>query len=256
VARGRTQITDRDRELLRFLAAHRLALADQVHALLGISAAAASSRLRLLSRSGLIRTETVFHRQPACHLITRTGLAAIGSELPPPRLDLRGYRHDVGLGWLWLAARAGTVGPLSEITSERQMRSRDGVAQAAGEPAPFGVKLGGVGPGGRDRLHYPDLILSTASGHRVAVELELSHKGRARRERILASYGAERRIDAILYLVDDPAVASAIRGSAARLGLSDIVHVQRFRWSGPAPGASERGLDRAGQRTASWEAAR
>jgi hypothetical protein len=256
VARARIQITDRDRELLRFLAAHRLALADQVQALLRISAAATSARLRPLSRAGLIHTETVFHRQPACHQITRKGLAAIGSELPPPRLDLRGYRHDVGLGWLWLAARAGTFGPVSEIVSERQMRSHDGIAQAAGEQVPFGVKLGGVGPGGRDRLHYPDLVLRTASGHRVAVELELSPKGRGRRERILASYGAERRIDAVLYLVEDPAVGRAIRGSAARLGLSDIVHVQRCRWSGPAPGVSERGLGRTPRPAASREATR
>ncbi len=250
------QITDRDREVLRYVAEHRLVLGDQVQALLRLSSAAASTRLRLLAGAGLIRTERVFHRQPACHQITGKGLAAIGSDLPPPRLDLRGYRHDVGLGWLWLAARAGTFGPVSEITSERQMRSRDRIAESAGDPPPYGVRLGGIGPGGRERLHYPDLVLRTASGHRVAVELELSGKGRARRERIIASYGAERRIDAVLYLTDDPRVANAVSGTAARFGLCDVVHVQRFRWSGPVPGASERGPDRTRRRTASLEAGR
>jgi hypothetical protein len=84
-----------------------------------------------------------------------------------------------------------------------------------------------VGPGGRPRLHYPDLLLVTPEGHRIAVELELSSKGRARRDRILAGYGADARIEVVLYLVEQTALARAIQSSARRLGISSLVHVER-----------------------------
>ena len=222
------QITKRDRVLLSFMGEHRLVLAGHVQVLLGITPGAASARLASLREAGYINRERKLHAEPAAWQVTRDGLRAIESDLSRPRpIDLSCYRHDVGLAWLWLAARSGAFGELCGIVSERWMRSHDGVG--GGEAAPLGVRLGGPGADGRRRLHYPDLILETASGHRVAVELELSSKSRGRRERILAGYGAEGRIDAILYLVDQPSVGRAIEQSAARYGLSDRVHVQTVR---------------------------
>jgi hypothetical protein len=175
-------------------------------------------------------------------------LHAIASELPRPRLNLAEYAHDVGVAWLWLAANAGRLGPLREVISERRMRSRDASGDRDGDP--FGVRLGGVGPGGRPRLHYPDLLLRTESGHRVAVELELTTKGRARRERILAGYGGDPRIDAVVYFVSHPRVGRAIEESAARLRLSSMVHVQRVQW-GASPPPTAHGVARERQRARS-----
>jgi hypothetical protein len=118
------------------------------------------------------------------------------------------------------------------------------------------VRLGGAGRAGRPRLHYPDLLLVTAGGSRVAVELELTGKGRARRETILAGYGADPGIASVLYLSDSRATGNAIRASARRLGLADLVRVQLVR--GPmhplaagrgrmaATRARRRGVDRVG----------
>src|SRR5437763_4384909 len=94
---GETQVTGRDRTLLRFMAEHRLLLTDHAAALLGISAPAAQARLRALAKAGFVQTRVLFHRRPAFHQITRQGLALVGSELPPPRMDVRGYDHDVGV---------------------------------------------------------------------------------------------------------------------------------------------------------------
>jgi DNA-binding Lrp family transcriptional regulator len=222
-------VTERDRRLLEFVADHRFVLPAHVAALLGISEEAASARLRALSRAGMLSRERLLHQQPAHHQITRKGLALIGSSLPRPRIDLRCYEHDIGTAWLWLAARGGAFGPLREVLSERRLRSRDGTAD--GRRQPLGVRLGGVGPGGRERLHYPDLVLTTASGHRIALELELTSKGRSRREKILAGYGADPRVDAVVYFVGEQGsrLDRAIRESAARLGISRLVHVQRVR---------------------------
>jgi DNA-binding PadR family transcriptional regulator len=232
------RITERDREVLTFVADHRLVLAGHVGALLGVSEGTAYARLHRLASADLLNQRTEFH-QPACYQITRKGLAAIGSELPKPRgIDLSCYAHDVGIAWVWLGARAGAFGAVREVLSERQMRSWD--ARPDRETEPLAVRLGGFGAGGRERLHYPDLLLHTAEAHRVGVELELSGKGRARREKILSGYAADARIDGVLYLVRRPAVARQLRASASRLGISSLVRVQPVSW-----GPSLKALDRA-----------
>ena len=222
----RAQLTHTDRRVLAFAAEHRFVLAAQVAALLGASEAAAVARLRRLYRAGHLRRARELHRGPVWHQITRSGLKAIGSTLPAPRgFDLATHRHDAGLGWLMLAAQAGRFGPVARVISEREMRSHDGRAGEAAQR--YGVRLHGVGPGGHERLHYPDMVIVTQAGHRVAFELELSTKEPERRERILNAYAADHRIDAVVYLVDRAAAGRALERSVARLGLRDLVAVRR-----------------------------
>lgn len=214
--------------MLRFAAEHRLVLAEHVAALLGASERSCTARLRALCANDLMSGRTVFHRQPAIYQVTRQGLATIGSALAPPKLDVGCYLHDAGIAWLWLMAHANAFGPMHEVLSERRMRSWDGGPEGRREP--LGVGLGGVGPRGRPRLHYPDLLLRGADAGTIAIELELSDKGRARREQILAGYGADSRVDLVLYLVARASLGRAIRSSAARLWVSSRIHVQLFTW--------------------------
>jgi hypothetical protein len=249
----RVRLTDRDRELLEFAALNRIVLASQLEVLLGATTDAVTTRLRALRRAGYLDSQTPFDRQPRCYWITSRGLHAIESSLPKPRFELRSYRHDLGVGWLWLAARGGAFGPAVRVVSEREMRSSDAsaahAARAGGERTEtLGVRLGGVGPGGRERLHYPDLLLVGADGRRAALELELTPKGRARRERILAGYAADGRIDDVVYLVDQPAVARGVLTSAARLGIRGRVHVQAVGWESAGRGSPGRASARAAER--------
>jgi hypothetical protein len=219
-------LSDRDRIVLEFAAQHRIVLAAQVAALLGIEPETADERLHELRGAGLLREGQGQDWAPECEQITREGLRAIDSSLPAPRTGTPGgYLHDVGLAWLGVAAQGGAFGPLRQIVSERQMRSSDRRAEDRADR--FAVRLGGVGPAGHERLHYPDLILDTESGHRVALELELTGKSRTRREGILAGYAADPSIDVVVYLVDQPSVGRNIEQSAARLGISNLVRVQR-----------------------------
>lgn len=241
---ARTRITERDRELLGFLAEQRVTAVEVLMAFLSTSRAAANGRLRALVRLGLLERHRVFDGESTFFQITSRGLDVLGSTIAAPRLDLRSYRHDLGVASLTLAARQGSFGPVREVLPERVLRSRDTVLANAGEQR-FAVRLGGTGPGGRERLHYPDLLVMTSSGHRVAIELELSGKGITRRERILAGYAADPRIDAILYLVQDRGLARQLAASARRLGISRIVHVQPVRLEraaapGPAGGPARR----------------
>jgi len=236
------RLTDRDLELLSFLAEHRFALAAQLARVVAGSAAGVGRRLGALRAAGLVRAERPLHHAPKAWAITRAGLSACDSPLGPPRpIDLGAYRHDVGVGWLAAAAHRGTFGELSAIVSERTMRSEDRRADRPADAPLHGVRLGDGDPG---RRHYPDLAVVTASGHRVAFELELSTKSPRHRERILAAYAADRRIDVVVYLVPTRTAAEAIRRSAARVGAPDVVRVQRFRWAGGrAPGEPARGRE-------------
>ena len=249
------QITERDTLVLEFLSVHRLALAGHVAALLGVTTVTASRRLRTLMAAGLLNEGTRFHGYPASYGISRRGLALIGSRLPPPGRDSGEYAHDVGVAWLWLAARHGAFGPLSAVVSEREMRSHDGVekhearALGGGPSRPsFGVPLSALGRDGQTRLHYPDLLLLDRDGRRIAVELELSSKGQGRRHKIIGGYAADPRIDAVLYLVEDPRIARAVQATARRFGFERRVLVQPVRFgAGQVPGreaAAERRADR------------
>jgi hypothetical protein len=222
--------------LLAFAAEHRVVLAAQVASLLGVSAPTAAVRLRELARGGYLRRERPL-AGPGCYLIERRGLAAIGSDLPRPRdVDLATYRHDVGLGWLWLAARRGAFGNAEAIVSEREMRSHDGRLASPdprtrdGRPLPsedpLGVRLPGPGPRGGERRHYPDLLLDLRSAHRVAVELELTPKSTRRLREILGGYAIDPRVDAVLYLVERVSIGRAVERAAGSLGIGPMVHVQ------------------------------
>ena len=248
----RITLSEIDLELLRFLAEHRFLLADHAAALLGVTRQTASRRLGRLAAAGYVRQASGLKHQPDMHLITPAGLAAAGSTLPRPRVNTLTYEHDVGVAWLWLAARSGTFAPLSEILAERRLRSQDGArdphAGVGDLPEPLGVRKGGVGAHGGERLHYPDLLLRTEDGRWVALELELSTKARTRLESILAAYAADPRIAGVVYLVQSQSVARSVERAARRVGVPDLVHIQRARLAAPASaGARGTEAERAGQ---------
>ncbi len=162
----------------------------------------------------------------AAAAITAKGLRTIGSALKAPYLNLNEYRHDVGVGWMWLAARDGAFGELSGLTSDRRMKAEDAATVSAGGRARWGIGLGLLGAHGSPQHHYPDLMLEMASGHRVAVELELTSKSVRRMSRIMLAYASDARIDDVLYLAANRRIAGRVTESARRAGIGDRVHVQ------------------------------
>lgn len=243
---ARVQLTERELRILEFVSEHPFVLARHVAALLGITSSAAARRLLALERRGYLVSGESLKREPTLYQPTGRALRAIGSDLSaPPRQKLGFYRHEAGLVWLALGAERGMFGPVTDVISERRMRSRDG--RSARHEEQFGIRLGGPGRDGRDRLHYPDLVIVTETGHRVAFELELTGKGRTRRERILTAYALDRRIDAVVYLADHPARRRALEESVRRLGLEDRIRVEPVKLGhrGRAPArAAERATSR------------
>lgn len=240
-------LTAADHRLLRFIGEHRFVLPGHAAALLRTSDEAAGSRLQELAGAGYLIEEPVLAGQPVAYRGTRLGLDVIGSELRPLPISLTNYWHDVGAAWLWLAAGNGAFGPMRELVAERVMRSRD----ARGLDDPFGVRLGGLGRDGRERLHYPDLLTVDPAGRRLAIELEITAKGPADRERILAGYAADARIAKVLYVVYEPRVGRALSAAVSRLGISSLVAIQRVRGPAGRPSSTvrrARGIARRDQR--------
>lgn len=241
---------DADRGVLAFAAADHLVLAEQVALLLGTDADVARKRLARLEVAGLIRRTRMLAADRGCYQITSAGLAAIASELPPPRVDPGRYRHDVGAGWLWLAAtKGGNFGPVEQVFSEREMRAHDTrpcapeleVEPRTPTPRPiqrsspsFGVRLSGTELTGSSAAHYPDLLLITRAGL-VPIELELSRPAPERLGAIMSGYAAQPNIRGVLYMTDDEHVARAIKTVSDRLGISTLIHLQRIKIQAPEP---------------------
>ena len=238
---------DADRDVLAFAAGQHFVLAEQVAQLLGIDRDAANGHLGELQDAGLIRRTRMLSIDPGCYQITSAGLAAIPSELPPPRPEPARYRHDIGAGWLWLTAtKGGNFGPLEQVLSEREMRAHDTrrtatdleAEPATAKPGPtqpldprFGVRPRGTEGPVSPRLHYPDLLLITSAGW-VPIELELSVPTRTRLSAIMSGYATEPNIRSVLYMTDDERVARVIQTASRRLGISALVHLQRIRIHG------------------------
>lgn len=229
-------LTDHDVVLLRFAAEHQFVVAAQVARLLGTGQATARARLAKLNAAGHLRSDPGLTSRATAYQIRPPGLRAIESDLPaPPEVKQSTYRHDLGLGWLMLDAVQGRFGPLREVISERRMRTHDGRTPDDGTlfgGTRFGVWLGAVGRGGRDRRHRPDLMVVDAAGRRIAFELELSGKARVRREAILEGYAADRRIDGVVYLVDHQDLRRTIEQEARRVGAQDLVRVRLVTFPG------------------------
>lgn len=229
-------ITDRDRQLLALLAEHRVMVVPQLAMGLRVAPSTAAKRVKKLSDRGLLTAATRFEGQPKPVLITRAGLAEIESDLKPPTENRGEYRHDIGVGWLHLAAEQGVFGEIAELRLDREMQQRD--SRSGLEDLRVGIELDNYGARGPDH-HYPDLLLTTTGGKRVAIELELSAKSPKRLEDIIYGYAHDLRIDAVLYLVESEKIGRAVARAARDAGIGPQVHVQRLARDGihgaPAP---------------------
>ncbi len=219
-------LTRADLSLLGPLAEHRLLIVPQVALLLGVSERTATRRLTRLHDAGLVLHRQIFAGAPHAARITSPGLRAIDSSLKAPNLNLNEYRHDVGVAWLWLAARCRQL----RRPHRDDIRPADAVGgrrcPVLGRAGPMGIGVGLFGPHGTPQRHYPDLMLAMASGHRVGVELELTSKSVRRMDRIMWAYASDAHIDHVLYLVGNQRIAQRVTDSARRAGIGDHVHVK------------------------------
>lgn len=215
--RAARRLNERDVQIVAWLARHRFATASQVSQRFLIGLNRTTRRLGQLAASGyLVRAEPF--RSPSIYLVTRAGLALATSELPPPRFDVRTYRHDLGLTALAVELELG-----GETTvTEREMRLRElrGTGPCAARFTPD--------PTARTpRLHFPDLGVERGDGTLEAIELELTPKRTRRLTAILKAYRRSPHIGAVVYYVERAELARRIEELARGLHIDERVSV---RW--------------------------
>ncbi|HYI81017.1 MAG TPA: hypothetical protein VEW67_09180 [Thermoleophilaceae bacterium] len=187
------RVTRRDLAVVGWLGRLRFAEAAQVARRFALSERHAYRRLRGLVALGLLDHRRVFHNRPGVYWATRAGLDAAGLRLPPAGIDIRTYDHDR----LAAAVAIDLAGEFSAeaIVTERELRSLD----AAAESPRYAVRRGSADRGGRRGLHFPDLAVNGADGRPLAVEVELTAKGRGRLDSIVAAYVRARHIAGVRY---------------------------------------------------------
>lgn len=229
------RLTPRDREMVRWIGRLRMATAAQVAKRFELGRAVSYARLNGLVRLGLLEHARIFHAAPGVYLATRAGLALVDLALPPSRVDLRTYDHDLELSTL--VAELEREFGVERIVTEREMRAADTpIGRAPVERPRFAVGLAGahgqlqLTPVGHPRLHFPDCTVSVlgpeSDARMLAVELERTAKGRARLRRILSGYVAARHIAAVRYYAQSARVRDLIESEVASLKARAFVEIR------------------------------
>jgi hypothetical protein len=218
-------LTARDLELLAWVGRWRAVLAAQVQARFAVGAVVCYRRLRVLVDMGLLVQRRVFCGEPGVYLATAGGLAVADLSLPPARLDLATYRHDLAAVWVAVAveseiARNGAAG--LRVVGDRELR-----ALVSGGAAARQGGLTGLGAG-RGRAGIPDVAVLDEEGQvLVAFEVELSAKGSSRLARVLGAYGRQPHLRRVVYLTDRAGVAGSVQRAARRAAADELVEVRR-----------------------------
>ena len=171
----------RDQALFRWINGHGFVTVTQASAWMGTNYQAAQRRMRKLVDAGYLARKRLLHGDKRVHWVTRQALSASGDQLAPPQtIGLGSYRHDLVLVDVAQAVVDQTGG---DFVPERRLRQEAGFK--------------GVGVSG----HLPDGLLRRPGQMPVAVELEMSPKGRQRLKRIISGYAANMGLEQVWYFV-------------------------------------------------------
>jgi hypothetical protein len=100
-----------------------MASARQVAERFAVGRAVTYARLSGLVGLGLLEHKRIFHAVPGVYVATRTGLAAVDLGLPPARVDLRTYDHDLELAALVVELEREFGA--QRLRTERELRAAD-----------------------------------------------------------------------------------------------------------------------------------
>lgn len=159
--------------------------------------ASARARLRVAERAGLLARKRLLVGAPALYTLTRAGLRASGLRgFELSRVTAVSAAHAIACAQA--AAMLERAYPDHRVMGERELRHEERESGARLASACLGV-----GPGGAQLLHRPDLVLWPAgSGEQlpVAVEVELTIKSPQRLLEICRAWARCRCVGGTLYL--------------------------------------------------------
>jgi hypothetical protein len=174
-------ITERDVAILRFINQFGFCEMPHLDQRFGLKKPRNYGIVNKLQKAGLVIHEHIFHQRHGIYRLSREGAAL--TTLPPlKKVPIAIYNHEILLIQLYF--KLMETYPDSSWVSERELV--------------WDAFCDGVGKKG----HLADGVLILKDGKRIAIELELSLKGRYRLEKILKSYAMQFHFDEIWYFCD------------------------------------------------------
>lgn len=200
------KLTERDLEILHFI--NQFGFCEMPH--LDKRFAMRKPRnyqvINRLVKAGLMKHERVFYGRHGIYRLSPKGAKL--TTLPPlARIPLANYTHDITLIEVYL--QLCQHHPEAQWISERQLM-QDKHADGVGK-----------------RGHLPDGILMFPDGKQIAIEVELTLKGRQRLESILKGYSAAFAFKEVWYYCPE-GVAAFIGAMAAKLPFIRIFNLKTF----------------------------
>jgi hypothetical protein len=208
-------LTVRDGEMVEWLGRLGAAGVEHVMGRFGMGRTVAHRRLAVCVQAGVVERVRLVHGEPSLYVATRLGLGYVGlSHLEICRVSVAAVRH-----WHACADVALELGREGLVWSVRELRFAEREAKASIASAAVGEL-----PGGRTKLHRPDLVLDP-HGSPIAVEVELAVKGTARLQRILRGYAHNRNLVGVRYYASAEA-GRAVWRAAQLTRTTDVVEVR------------------------------
>lgn len=184
------RLTKRDLVLLDWINQFGFVNAKLVAQFLKVSLAVAYRRLRKLVQHQYLHHQSIYFGLPGVYQVTSLGVAVSQSVLPAPRsIRQASYHHDLAVTALSLVLCEQYQG---SYVSERLLRHRAGSK--------------GVGQFG----HFCDGVLNK-EGKQIAIEVELTKKGKQRREKILKHYLKSFDYEEVWYFCGNREVENQLR---------------------------------------------
>lgn len=212
-------ITDRDLEMFRFLARHRMASYDQLARAFGTTTNALRQRLPRLRAAGFLQTEMRGAPAFAVWMPTSDAIKASGLDVPVPSFSST-YEHNLGLTDLALDFTEKGAVVLTETEIRASDNGRKGLTRFA-SPTYAGTS------------HRPDIVVFRNAGVSgrpwcIALELELNRKDPEDLRRILNAYRRAHHIDEVLYYTPQRAIAEALARVAKEVGVAHKLKIRKF----------------------------
>ncbi len=172
------QITERDKQMIIFIARHKFVTAKQVSRYMEMGLKAAYRRLKKMVDNFYLNHERLFLGKPGIYLATKKGIEVSESHVGAQKnVPLGTYFHDLEVNDMAIKYHLEGY----EIITEKEIiaKVRKGIGQI----------------GKQERI--PDIILQNGSGKPIAVELEIAPKDKNRIKKIVNYYIRQRKYDQV-----------------------------------------------------------
>lgn len=148
-------------------------------------------RIKKLCDAGFIDGERILWSGEKAYKISKQGCQLIQDDLKPlNKINLGTFMHD--MQFLDLAVRLKKEHNFVELIPERRLKHLNGLNDKM------------------NKGHMSDCVLITEDDKKIAIELELTVKSKARMNKIIADFTSDFDLDEVWYYTPSPSVQRAI----------------------------------------------